>query len=229
MPQKACEREFIHVMFFFIFLERPQKSKSFNFGSLSVLYLVKCFFLEIPEFQYISLKYPIKVRMGEMGHFEETAYSKWGISWKKYVTSLKTENKPKLKLFKFWGISWKIEKPSREKNLSHAFWDISRYLPYHPLCLYSGDSSQEWYSYCWSIWKLCYSTHSGTWGESGSSKSSYFSERTNCTVITTQIRFKCHWKMCDVIEQRRQSYYNKWSLSKSRNWSNILVGILPTK
>ena len=55
---ETCEREFIHVMSFWFFLEMPQNSKNFNFGSFSICkhfpqmpHFRKDFFLEMPHFQ----------------------------------------------------------------------------------------------------------------------------------------------------------------------------------
>ena len=58
-----------------------------------------------------------------MGHFEEFEHKKSGISKKKHVTSLKTKNKSKMKVFDFGAFQINMLMASREKYIIHIlFW-----------------------------------------------------------------------------------------------------------
>ena len=66
-----------------------------------------------------------------MGHFKFFTTEKWGISKKRHVTSFKTRNEPKMKLFESGAFQNKMHMASCEKYIFHMlFWDISDYPTY---------------------------------------------------------------------------------------------------
>ena len=116
-------------------------SSNFILGSFLVLKLVTCLFFRNVQFFCCKKIWNAPFFLSHFGNGKKLGISKffriekWGISKKRHVTSFKTRNEPKMKLFEFGAFQNKMHMASREKYIFHMLLGAFHDTPRTQICL----------------------------------------------------------------------------------------------